>query len=129
MPFIVCYPSFLSVGQNVKDMMDLIYFGYDDDSSEMQGEFNAEVKDKFENVKIKDAYDDIKGYRVEVHLEDTQEEDYQTWLIGAGWLKMSLTMQLMMMDKEKKDDFMKVFNAAKIQYPNAFKESAVANEG
>lgn len=105
-------------------MVDTMYFGYsyEDESKSLENDFIECMKNKFENVELKDAYDEIKGYRQNVYLDDNQRDNYLIWLIGDGWLEMSLTMQLMMMDKEKKDEFLRLFNLAKEQYPEAFKQ-------
>lgn len=111
-------------------MMDLMYFGdsFESDSYKLECEFKDEVKDKFNNVELRNAYDDIKGYRQEVHLPEEQKDSYLTWLIGKGWLEMSLTMQLLMMDKEEKAEFERIWKLAKQNYPEAFKKSAIGNE-
>jgi len=106
--------------------MDVVYFGYDHEkeSAGYQAEFIDHIKQKFENVELRDAYDSIKGYRQEVFLREDQNDDYYSWLIGDGWFEMSLTMQLIMMsynDPEQKAKFDKYFALAKQQYPHAFK--------
>jgi hypothetical protein len=108
-------------------MMDLMYFGYDheNDSAKFEKEFKGSIVKVFPDVKLVNAYDDIKGYRQEVHLPDEQKDNYLSWLIGDGWLEMSFTMQIMMMDKEQKEEFKRIFALAKKQYPQAFKPEAV----
>ena len=106
---------------------DLMYFGYDHDkeSAGFQADFITGIKEKFENVELRDAYDGIKGYRQEVFLREDQEDDYYAWLIGNGWFEMSLTMELIMLsysrEPEQKAKFEKYFALAKQQYPHAFK--------
>jgi hypothetical protein len=108
-------------------MMDLMYFGYDfeHDSCQLQGDFIREVKDKFPDVVLNDAYDSIKGYRQDVRLDKSREDEYYTFLIGKGWFEMSLTMQLVMMTNDRHDDFIRWFELAKEQYPKAFKPEAL----
>ena len=105
-------------------MTDLMYFGYEweDESPKLQAEFIPAIKEKFEDVKLSDAYDSIKGYRQEVCLPDEREDDYLCWIIGNGWFEMSITMQIMMMDKKQKDEFKRIFELTKIQYPESFKK-------
>jgi len=108
-------------------MMDLMYFGYDyeNDSAKFEKEFKESIVKTFPDVKLVNAYDDIKGYRQEVHLLEEQKDNYLSWIIGDGWLEMSFIMQIMMMDKEQKEEFKRIFALAKKQYPHAFKPEAV----
>ena len=105
-------------------MMDLMYFGYtwDNDAPKYEKEFKEEIIIKFPDVSLKDAYDDIKGYRQEVHLPDEQKDNYYSWIIGHGWMELSFTMQIMMMDKEQKSEFYRIWAIAKQQYPQSFKK-------
>lgn len=84
----------------MEKIMDIIYFGYEDNA---------------------DAYDSIKGYRREVHLDKSDEDNYCSFLIGKGWFEMSLTLQISMLDKAEHEKINKWFNLAKKQYPEAFK--------
>lgn len=106
-------------------MMDLMYFGYtwDDDSRQNQCDFIKEIKEKFPNVQLKDAYDGIKGYRYEVWLEDSQEDDYMSFLIGGGWTYLSLSLQIDMTSKEKQNKVKRWIDLAKQQYPQNFKKN------
>ena len=103
--------------------MDLIYFGYsyENNSRQYEIDFKKEIKEKFDNVELKDAYDDIKGYRQQVHLNKDQKDNYYAWLIGKGWFEMSLNMQLMMRDKNLESEFERIFKLAKTQYSESFK--------
>jgi hypothetical protein len=103
---------------------DLIYFGYEYEanSRQYQSEFMQEIKERFPTVQFRDAYDSIKGYRQEVYLEETENDNYWSWLIAYGWIEFSLTGQLMLMDKSKKEELMKHIELAKKQYPNKFKQ-------
>ena len=105
-------------------MMDIMYFGYewDEDSREIEIEFIPEIKKKFKDVELRDAFDSIKGYRQEVHLPDEMKDDYYCWLMGNGWFELSITMQIMMMDKKEEKEFKRLFELTKIQYPEAFKK-------
>lgn len=104
---------------------DLLYFGYewDAESKQFETEFISEIKEKFPNVELKDAYDSIKGYRREVFLEESESENYWPWLIAHSWLEFSLTGQLMLMDADQKDKLLKYINLARSQYPEKFKVS------
>jgi len=69
---------------------DLVYFGYDwsdgqgAKSRNLEKEFIADIKKRFTTIKLRDAYDSIKGHRQEVFLPETDEENYLTWIIGNG---------------------------------------------
>jgi hypothetical protein len=125
-----CYKPFLLVFTKNSKMkyQDLMYFGYewDADSKKNETDFIKEIKDKFPNVELKDAFDSIKGYRQEVYLEETENDNYWAWLIAFGWLELSLTGQLMLMDKDQKEKLHKYINLAKSQYPQNFKSEAVS---
>lgn len=113
------------------DYMDLLYFGYDFDkgSLESQEEFISEIKKRFPNAVLRDAYDSIKGYRQEVYLDKAENDNYYAWLFGKQLHESSLTCQLIMMsasrDSEQKAKFEKYFALAKKQYPEAFKPEAL----
>lgn len=108
---------------------DLVYFGTDWDeeggtkSEKHQSDFMVELKVRFPNVKFKDCYNEIKGLRQEVYLEQVDDNNYFSWLIGKGWFEFSLTMQVLMMDKDpkQKEKFDKYIALAKKQYPEEFK--------
>ena len=108
------------------EYMDLVYFGYSmgegaEESRKHQSDFMKEIKERFEDVKLTDAYDEIKGYRQEVYLDPKDRDNYSSWLIGKQWYQMSLNMQLIMMDQTKIDEFKKYIEMAKDQYPESFK--------
>lgn len=108
---------------------DLMYFGYEWYSKKNETDFIAEIKAKFPNVELKDAYDSIKGYRQGVYLEKTESDNYWSWLIAHGWLELSLTGQLMLMDKSQSDKLSTYISLAKSQYPQNFKVSDVSTNG
>jgi hypothetical protein len=103
---------------------DLIYFGYEheDNSRQYQTEFIRDIKERFPNVMFKNAFDSIKGYRQEVYLDAEDTDNYYAWIIANGWLEFSLTGQLMLMDKDKKEELMRYIELAKKEYPNNFKK-------
>ena len=107
--------------------MDLMYFGgdYINESAKLEKEFKDSIVKTFPDVKLVNAYNDIKGFRQEVYLLEEQEDNYLSWLIGDGWFEMSFTMQIMMMDKEQRAKFERIFALAKKQYPQAFKSEAL----
>jgi hypothetical protein len=115
---------------------DLLYFGYDFDEKEsaenrqFQADFKSEITVKFPIVKLKNAYDEIKGFRQEVYLEESEKDSYFAWLIGAGWFEFSFHMQIIMMsgEPEHKSEFYKYYELAKQQYPKAFKPEAFVKE-
>lgn len=111
-------------------MMDIMYFGYewDKDSRQNEIDFINEIKEKFPNVKLKNAYDSIKGYRQEVWLDDNQEDDYMAFLLGKGWFEMSMSLQIDMMTKERNDQVKKWIDLTRIQYPESFKKPQKTEE-
>ncbi len=115
---------------------DLLYFGYDwgDEASEnrkLQADFVREITERFPNVKLLDKYDSIKGYRQEVYLEESDNDNYYSWLIGRQWFEMSMTFTLIMAASEKEPEQKKAFDTyfalAKKQYPEIFKTEALNN--
>ena len=103
--------------------MDLLYFGYewDKDSQRFELEFISEVKEKFPEVVLRDAYDSIKGYRQKLDLPKEKEDDYFSWLIAHGWSGMSLTMELKWRIEEQAQDCKRWFEMAEELYPDKFK--------
>lgn len=110
--------------ENKNTYTDLLYFGYeyDDESAKLEKDFIKEIQTVFLNVELRDVYDSIKGYRQEVYLYETQNDEYYAWLLSSGWFEMSLNMQLIMLDPSQKETFDKYLNLAKEQYPEAFKQ-------
>jgi len=107
---------------------DLMYFGYewDAESKKNETDFISEIKIKFPNVEMINAYDNIKGYRQEVYLEEAESDNYWAWLIANGWFELSLTGQLIIIDKDQNDKLHKYIQLAKTQYPQNFKSDAVS---
>lgn len=111
---------------------DVVYFGYDHgaegaQSFQLQKEFMGEIVLRFPNVELKDAYDSIKGYRQEVHLDESEADNYYSWLLGKQWYECSLMLQIVMLSKgeEQKAEFQKYFSLAKQQYPESFKKEVL----
>jgi hypothetical protein len=119
------------------EYMDLVYFGYDYapeaiENRKFESDFKQQINERFPNSVLRDAYDNIKGFRQEVYFKlkegETKEgmrDLYRAWLIGKGWYEMSLTMQLMMMSAEKKNEALRILDLAKKEYPEAFKPEAL----
>jgi len=107
---------------NSKKMMDLVYFGYsyEGDSQNLENEFMNDIKVKFPECELKDAYDEIKGYRREVLLPEELKDDYYTWIFAFGWAECSLSTCLMMMGDDA-NSARKYIDMAKSQYPENFK--------
>jgi hypothetical protein len=119
----------------VLNYMDLVYFGYDwsEESAQNlddQSNFMKQLKERFPNVAFKDAYDNIKGYRQEVFLEEKENDNYFAWLFGKQWYGSSLMCQLIInssgYEPKQKEKFDRYFALAKKQYPEAFKPEALA---
>lgn len=99
--------------------VDLVYFGYEweDDSRKLEKEFIEEVSTAFPDAKLEDAYDEIKGYRRSVFIEEEKEEDYLMFILAHGWYNCSMSLHLMN-DSEK---FNRLIDRAKQEYPDCFK--------
>jgi hypothetical protein len=106
---------------------DLVYFGYDHEpkeaaeAREAEKEFMETLKERFPEVEFKNAYDYIKGYRREVYLPQGSSDSYYAWIIAFGWYDFSLTMSMMFMSPDKKEDAQKYIELAKSEYPQNFK--------
>jgi hypothetical protein len=109
--------------------MDLVYFGYDHYGQEANAaqkeekEFMEALKERFPSVEFKDTYDQIKGFRQEVILEKSFQDEYYSWIFAFGWMDYSLStsLSLMMSNIDGKDDAIKYINLAKVGYPDNFK--------
>lgn len=112
------------------EYQDLLYFGYDwseeaAENRKFQKEFMEELKARFPNVKFRDAYDSIKGFRQEVYLEKENSDNYYAWILAFGWFDFSFSMQLIMMsykEPDQKEKFDKYMTLAREQYPQNFKK-------
>ncbi len=106
-----------------ENMMDLLYFGYHGkEANDLQKEFTKGMAEAFPNAELKNADDDIKGVRREMHLPIAEEENYYVWIIGNGWINASLTFNLLINgpgDKSKINGYLK---KTKEKYPEAFKK-------
>ena len=104
-------------------MIDLMYFGYtyEDDSQFLEEEFIESIKNRFPNVELINAYDEIKGYRQEVNLPDEFLDDFNIWLISNGWLSCSLNLQILTM-QEDNTEINRIIDLTREQYPEAFKK-------
>ena len=102
--------------------VDLVYFGYewDNDSRRLEREFIEEVSKAFPTAKLKNAYDDIKGYRRSVFIEEEKEDDYLTYIFAHGWYGCSMTLQLMRYNQKEKLD--ELFERVKREYPECVKQ-------
>jgi hypothetical protein len=108
-----------------KTGMDLVYFGYewDENSKSNEVEFIKDITKKFPEFKLKNAFDNIKGYRQEVHYPENKEEDYHVWILGQGWHECSLFMGIKMRQDKEYEDVLRLIELAKKQYPENFKNS------
>ena len=107
----------------MKTIMDLVYFGYEceDDSYKNQVEFIKDIEIIFPDIKFKDAFDYIKGYRQEVVINIELKDEYYAWIIANGWYDASLTTSLILMDAKQKDEASRLIQLAQETYPNNFK--------
>lgn len=105
------------------EYQDLVYFGYEWNgfSKTNETDFIDQIKIRFPDVKLNDAFDSIKGFRQEVYLPANNRDNYYAWLLAHGWAEASLTFQLMMMHPDKKEEIKRYINLAKDQYPQNLK--------
>ena len=103
---------------NMKNV-DLVYFGYewDDHSREFEKEFIEEVSAAFPDIKLKDAYDEIKGYRRSVFIDEEKEDDYLVFILAHGWYNFSKALRIM----DYSEKFDKLVARAKQEYPDCWK--------
>jgi len=103
-------------------MMDLVYFGYEweSDSRSLEQEYIKEVKEAFPDVQLKNSYDEIKGYRQSVYLDENRKEDYLVWALAFGWFNCSMTLTLLIRQDEEKA--LELIEKAKEKYPEKFTE-------
>lgn len=102
--------------------VDLVYFGYEweDDSRKLEKEFIEEVSKAFPTAKLENAYDEIKGYRRSVFIEEEKEDDYLTYIFAHGWYGCSMTLLLMGYNQKAKLD--ELFERVKREYPECIKQ-------
>jgi hypothetical protein len=106
-------------------MMDLIYFGHGDDARHWRRMYLQEIAKDIPEIEPADAYDDVKGERLEIDIPNDQTElidKYYVWTVGRAWFNSSLNVNLMMKDPRKLPEFKKYFEAAKARYPENFKK-------
>ena len=99
--------------------IDLLYFGYEweEDSKKNETDFIQEFENKVPGIELRDAFDEIKGYRRSVWCEtEQQKEDYFTWVLAHGWYNASLNLALMDLE-----DVKKYIEIVKVKYPEAIK--------
>lgn len=103
--------------------MDLVYFGYawEGDSSALEREFIEEIKTAFPEIRLENAYDDIKGHRQSVFIEESKTDDYLVYIMAHGWLNCSMTLQLMKYNNATK--LKELFERVKKEYPECLKNS------
>jgi hypothetical protein len=103
---------------------DLVYFGTDWErgsvSQKLQSEFMEDVKNIFPEADFVDAYDEIKGYRQEVHIPEESWDDYLAWAFADGWDLCSLTLCLIRLEDE--EGFSRLCEKAKAMYPENFEQ-------
>ena len=105
-------------------MIDVVYFGksYEEGNPQLlEQQFKAAVQKEVKNIQLTDAYDDIKGYRLSVNVEESEIENYYAFIIGNGWIDCSLTVSLMFL-QNKEAKIKKLIEIAKVKYPQNFKQ-------
>jgi hypothetical protein len=96
---------------------DLVYLGGGYHEPSYQKEFIEEITTRFPDIKLKDAYDYIKGDRQEVYLpESITDDDYQIWIVCHGWGGSSMTWML-----GDDDHRSRLVEAGKKIYPECYK--------
>lgn len=79
------------------------------------------VSKAFPTAKLKNAYDDIKGRRRSVFIEEEKEDDYLTFILAHGWYGCSMTLQLM--GYNQKEKLGELFERVKREYPECLKRN------
>jgi len=107
---------------------DLLYFGHDvrdvsQSNARIEQCFIDEAKERFPTIRIKDAYDKVKGFRQSIELTDVDQHEYHVWLYARGWSKASTSLSLLLKDEEAAENIM---NAAKERYPHIFEEELIS---
>jgi len=99
---------------------DLVYFGYtwEDESKSLEKEFMDTIKERFDYVEFKDAFNDIKGYRQEVYLKEGDEDAYKTWILANGWHGCSMSVSLIQDAKEIE----RLIDLVRVEYPECIKD-------
>ena len=102
-------------------LTDIMIFGYPDDKEApiLQEDFIEEITKKFPDVELRDTYDNIKGYRQEIHFNNNENDNYFAFLFGMHWQSFSLTLNLSILSE--KSDVKKWIDLAKKQYSEKFK--------
>jgi hypothetical protein len=93
-------------------MTDLIYGGR---------EYKEELKNLFPKSTIEDASDDIHIGRIEIKIPNIKEKEYWRIITLNGYIKMSLTMQGVLIG-DRSHEFKKELKKWKKEYPEYFKE-------
>jgi hypothetical protein len=106
-----------------KKNIDLVYFGYEweADSPKLEKEYMEEIVKVFPDLELRNAYDDIKGYRRSVFADEAFDElQYLAWAFSHGWSNCSMSLALLFMseDKDKRDE---VVELGRKLYPECYK--------
>ena len=102
---------------------DLIYHGYewDNASFENQREFRELVKKNFPEIKMKDAYDPIKGYRTAIYADENFDPNvYYSFLLAFGFSGDSFSF--LISDKKEMPSQEEVIKIIRERWPECLKE-------
>lgn len=106
-------------------MTDLVCFAYEwePECRLLEKEFVSSVKERFPNIRLEDADDSIKGYRLAVYADKEQEESYLVWALCHGWTSCSMTLSyLFFEDKERVE---RLLETGRKKYPECFKKKVI----
>ena len=105
-------------------MNDLVYFGYDfrggEESSNnraLQEKYIHRIKELFPEVVLKDAYDQIKGFRTAVKLPEDKKDEYFIFMTGEGWFGNSLGLLVMEGTAEGREYIISILPEVEKRYP------------
>ena len=102
--------------------MDVMYFGDEEDSLEVEETFIKKIKGRFGDGILRDAYDSFKGHRQEVYLPDETQDNYFSWIIAKGYYNLSWVLKLLQMDKSQQGEFKRLVVLSQKQYPENFEK-------
>lgn len=100
----------LSFGPDIRDVSQ--------SNARLEQCFIEEVKVKFPVIRIRDAYDHMRGFRQSIEIAGVDLKHYHAWLVARGWDRMSSSMAAASTKDAAFVD--RVMAAAKEQYPHVF---------
>jgi len=101
---------------------DLLYCGGIYDRPDISEEVIKDLRTLMPDLQYEDDYDDYKGHRLVISIEDGESDNYFACLIALGMFRLSLHFGIMMMDGDRSSDIERILALAKSKYPKYFKQ-------